>query len=91
VLDGEVVALDSEGRSSFTLLQNFRSASALPSLKFVMQHGLEGVIAKRSDSIYEPGKRTGLWTKTRFNLGQEFVIGGYTPGEVPPVLVRSRA
>ena len=30
-------------------------------LKFVNQHGLEGVIAKRSDSVYEPGKRSGLW------------------------------
>jgi DNA ligase D-like protein (predicted ligase) len=49
-------------------------------LKFVKQHGLEGVIAKRAGSVYEPGKRSGLWTKTRINLEQEFVIGGYTPG-----------
>jgi DNA ligase D-like protein (predicted ligase) len=55
-----------------------RSASAI--LKFAKQHGLEGVIAKRADSKYEPGRRSGLWTKTRINLGQEFVIGGYTPG-----------
>jgi DNA ligase D-like protein (predicted ligase) len=129
VIDGEVVALDEEGRSSFTLLQNFRSAESrihyyafdilvhrgrqltdkplverravlekvLPRndhislsvvdhgsganmLKFVKQRGLEGVIAKRSDSLYEPGKRSGAWSKHRINLGQEFVIGGYTPG-----------
>lgn len=49
-------------------------------LGFVRKHGLEGVIAKRNDSIYEPGKRTGLWSKYRINLGQEFVVGGYTPG-----------
>ena len=49
-------------------------------LKFVKSHGLEGVVAKRSDSVYQPGLRTGLWTKHRINLGQEFVIGGYTPG-----------
>jgi len=49
-------------------------------LAFVKEHGLEGVIAKRADSVYEPGKRTGLWRKHRINLGQEFVIGGYTPG-----------
>jgi DNA ligase D-like protein (predicted ligase) len=55
-----------------------RSAPAI--LKFVKQHGLEGVIAKRADSKYEPGKRSGLWTKTRINLGQEFVVGGYKPG-----------
>jgi DNA ligase D-like protein (predicted ligase) len=55
-----------------------RSASSI--LKFVRQHGLEGVIAKRADSKYEPGKRSGLWNKIRINLGQEFVVGGYTPG-----------
>ena len=49
-------------------------------LAFVKEHGLEGVVAKRIDSIYEPGKRSGLWSKHRINLGQEFVIGGYTPG-----------
>ena len=43
------------------------------------EHHLEGVIAKRADSKYLPGKRTGLWVKTRFNMTQEFVIGGYTP------------
>jgi DNA ligase D-like protein (predicted ligase) len=49
-------------------------------MKFVRAHGLEGVVAKRSDSAYEPGKRSGLWCKHRVNEGQEFVIGGYTPG-----------
>jgi bifunctional non-homologous end joining protein LigD len=49
-------------------------------LKFVKAHGLEGIVAKRVDSVYEPGKRSGLWQKHRINQGQEFVIGGYTPG-----------
>jgi bifunctional non-homologous end joining protein LigD len=49
-------------------------------LKFVRANGLEGIVAKRSDSIYQPGLRTGLWSKHRVNLGQEFVIGGYVPG-----------
>jgi len=129
ILDGEVVALDEQGRSDFNLLQNFRSAEAkihyyvfdilvlkgkdvsvLPLekrrqildrvlkrndhissspaeagsskkiLTFVKQHGLEGVVAKRLDGIYEPGQRTGSWCKFRINLGQEFVVGGYTPG-----------
>jgi DNA ligase D-like protein (predicted ligase) len=129
VIDGEVVALDKDNRSDFSLLQNFRSAETrihfygfdllalkgrvltelplserramlaevLPQndhvtlaavdprpvahiLKFVRAHGLEGVIAKRADSVYEPGRRTGLWSKHRINQGQEFVIGGYTPG-----------
>ena len=108
VVDGEIVALD-EGRPSFNLLQNFRSAASnihyfifdllvfnhrdltklplverrkvLKSLKLgseririseqfessaanmlaaVRQQGLEGVIAKRKDSLYEAGKRTGI-------------------------------
>ena len=41
---------------------------------------LEGVVAKRKDSLYEPGKRSGTWVKLRINRGQEFVIGGFTPG-----------
>jgi DNA ligase D-like protein (predicted ligase) len=46
----------------------------------VRQQGLEGVVAKRKTSIYEEGKRTGSWAKMRINKGQEFVIGGFTPG-----------
>ena len=129
VIDGELVAMGKDGRPSFNLLQNFRSAEAhivyyafdilihkdhdltmLPlmerrgilrsvltvgdhvalsevsdqtatqMLKFVREHGLEGIIAKRSDSIYQPGLRTGIWSKHRVNIGQEFVIGGYVPG-----------
>lgn len=56
------------------------SASLARMLKFVQEQRLEGVIAKRIDSIYEPGLRSGLWQKHRINQGQEFVIGGYTPG-----------
>ena len=41
---------------------------------------LEGLIAKRRDSRYEPGERTGAWRKMRVNQEQEFVIGGYTVG-----------
>jgi bifunctional non-homologous end joining protein LigD len=41
---------------------------------------LEGVIAKRKGSIYEPGRRSGAWVKYKINRSQEFVIGGYTAG-----------
>lgn len=40
--------------------------------------GLEGIIAKRKDSVYEAGKRTGNWLKIKANKRQEVVIGGYT-------------
>jgi bifunctional non-homologous end joining protein LigD len=41
--------------------------------------GLEGIVAKRIDSLYEPGIRTRNWLKVKFNRRQEFVIGGYKP------------
>jgi ATP-dependent DNA ligase len=45
----------------------------------VRAQGLEGLVAKRLDSPYEPGRRSGAWRKMRLNQGQEFVIAGYTP------------
>jgi DNA ligase D-like protein (predicted ligase) len=48
-------------------------------IQAVADVGLEGVVAKRRDSRYEPGKRSGLWQKFKVKLRQEFVIGGYKP------------
>jgi bifunctional non-homologous end joining protein LigD len=42
---------------------------------------LEGIVAKRLDSVYEPGKRSGAWRKIKNVLRQEFVIGGWLPGQ----------
>jgi bifunctional non-homologous end joining protein LigD len=41
---------------------------------------LEGIVAKRLDSTYEPGKRTRAWLKIKNKDRQEFVIGGWSPG-----------
>jgi ATP-dependent DNA ligase len=51
-------------------------------LKFIKDHGMEGAVAKRADRAYQPGQRTGLWSKYRVNLGQEFVVGGYVPSHL---------
>jgi bifunctional non-homologous end joining protein LigD len=42
---------------------------------------LEGIVAKRLGSIYQPGKRTRDWLKVKNHLEQEFVIGGWLPGK----------
>jgi bifunctional non-homologous end joining protein LigD len=141
VLDGEVVALDPEGRPSFQLIQRRMGLTSAAAIKVRMREtpvdymifdllhldghrvrdlpyperrellsslelegprwhtprhhlgggedlfeaarrqGLEGVVAKRLDSPYRLGKRTGEWIKARVWRRQEFVIGGHIPGE----------
>jgi DNA ligase D-like protein (predicted ligase) len=55
--------------------------ASLPDLiRAVREQGLEGIVAKRLDSAYEPGQRSGAWRKMRVNRSEEFVIGGYTVG-----------
>jgi len=54
--------------------------ASLPDLIYsVKANGLEGLVAKRRDSRYEPGLRSGAWQKMRVNKAQSFVIAGYTP------------
>jgi bifunctional non-homologous end joining protein LigD len=45
------------------------------------ERNLEGIVCKRLDSAYEPGRRGGTWLKVKNTRRQELVIGGWTPGE----------
>lgn len=67
------------------LLEPVRYAAPLEAelpvlIESVKTQGFEGLVAKRVDSLYEAGLRTGAWQKMRLNRGQEFVIGGFTVG-----------
>jgi bifunctional non-homologous end joining protein LigD len=44
-------------------------------------NGLEGVVVKRLDSVYEPGARPGTWLKVKNQLRQEVVVAGWKPGQ----------
>jgi bifunctional non-homologous end joining protein LigD len=46
-----------------------------------LEHGLEGIMAKRVRSRYEPGRRSAAWRKIKNVRRQEVVIGGWKPGE----------
>ncbi len=76
-----------EARPLFALeLKKGRMVDLVQSVK---AQGLEGLIAKRRNSRYEPGQRSGAWQKMWVNQGQEFVIGGYTieARDIPDALV----
>jgi bifunctional non-homologous end joining protein LigD len=53
-------------------------ADASVLLPRIRELGLEGLIGKRADSVYEGGRRSGAWVKLKIVREQEFVIGGYT-------------
>jgi ATP-dependent DNA ligase len=61
-------------------IAEYFETSAENILSAAREQGLEGVVAKRKDSTYQAGQRTGSWVKYRLNSGQELVIGGYVPG-----------
>lgn len=50
-------------------------------LEVAKAHGLEGVVAKRRRSRYEPGRRSAAWVKTALTTTQEVVVGGWSPGK----------
>ena len=50
-------------------------------LEATRELGIEGIVAKRLDSHYDPGRRTSTWVKVKNVCEQDVVIGGWTPGE----------
>jgi bifunctional non-homologous end joining protein LigD len=129
ILDGEVVAIDDEGRATFSAMQqgkpgtrylfvafdllevDFEPTIDLPLttrrrrleqlldrrnqtvqlsdtfddgdalFRAAQEQRFEGIVAKRADSRYEPGRRAHNWVKVKATNRQEFVVGGYTKGE----------
>jgi bifunctional non-homologous end joining protein LigD len=72
-------ALELNGPSWRTPAYHAGEGAAL--LEASAAQGLEGIIAKRLDSPYEPGRRPGTWLKVKNTRRQELVIGGWEPGE----------
>jgi ATP-dependent DNA ligase len=54
---------------------------AVRMIALAQEHGLEGVVAKHLNSRYESGRRSGAWRKLCLTQAQEFVVGGFTPGD----------
>lgn len=61
--------------------QYYADISGAQLLEVAGEHGLEGVVAKRLASRYEPGRRSAAWVKTALMRTQEVVVGGWKPGE----------
>ena len=129
VLDGEVCALDEDGRATFSAMQQGKSGTRYVFVAFdllevegeqlfdrplterherlaalidrrnrtvqlseafedgqalfraAQEQHFEGIVAKKADSRYFPGKRTREWLKIKTHGRQEFVIAGYTRGQ----------
>jgi bifunctional non-homologous end joining protein LigD len=77
----EVLESTLSGISDPIRLSAILRASAERVTGAVKEQGLEGVVAKRSGSRYEPGQRSGQWVKFKTSQGQEFVVGGYRVGK----------
>ena len=73
-----LAALELDGEHWRVPAHHVGTGSAL--LAATGEQGLEGVIAKRLDSRYAPGRRDGSWLKVKHSRRQELVIGGWTEG-----------
>jgi bifunctional non-homologous end joining protein LigD len=65
----------------FTTADSFRDVSGRDVLRATVANGLEGLVAKRRDSLYRPGRRVAEWVKVKTLQTQDVVIGGWTEGK----------
>lgn len=62
------------------IVPDLLSGNGSDAMRASLDRGLEGVVAKRLDSPYLPGHRSGDWVKQKHWLAEEVVIGGWTTG-----------
>jgi bifunctional non-homologous end joining protein LigD len=74
----EALGLDS---GSWQVPPSFTGYAAADVLSVSREQGLEGIVAKRLDSPYQPGRRSPSWRKVKNVQRQEVVVGGWKPGE----------
>jgi len=66
---------------SWAVTPSFTDQSGEEVFRSAVQMGMEGVVAKRRNSVYRPGVRSRDWVKVKARRTQEVVIGGWTPGQ----------
>jgi bifunctional non-homologous end joining protein LigD len=77
----ELAALALGGRPEVRVPPSFTDADGSDVLAVAEDYGLEGVVAKRVTSRYEPGRRSTAWVKVPLLRTQEVLIGGWQPGD----------
>jgi bifunctional non-homologous end joining protein LigD len=48
-------------------------------MEIAAEHGIEGIVAKRADSIYRPGARSKMWVKTPIRNSRDGIVCGFVP------------
>jgi bifunctional non-homologous end joining protein LigD len=76
----EILKANMPAESNIRMSQAFET-SGFDFYDTVQKMGMEGIMAKKKDSIYKPGDRSTQWLKIKTNRRQEVVIGGYTINE----------
>ena len=76
-----LVGLGLDGLPGVAVPPSFTDVSGAQLLEVARGHRLEGVVAKRRSSRYEPGRRSAAWVKTALLTTREVLVGGWTTGE----------